>query len=180
MVRCKIVITLSLCMLLAASLQTAEGATEAWWGFTPKSGGPGTVIHAKGGHWSIGEPVVAIYLVLPLATNQDGEVTKFQPLGDPLATAQLNASDGFDVTAVIPGTMPDGSHITTSNLGLVLMGERTYALHGAHGRFRPFTFIPARLPGSGKTAAGDLLLWATYAGMVLLVGVSARWKGSEA
>lgn len=175
-------LVLSLCVLAAltaASHQKAEAATVAWWTFTPDRGGPGAVIHVKGGHWFISEPVVGIYLVLPLATNQEGQITKFQPLGGPLATAQLDTSGGFDVTIVVPGAMPEGSPINTSALGLAVMGERSYALHGPRGIAKPFRFISATLPAGGKAGSSDMLLWAVSAGVVLLIGASARWKASH-
>jgi hypothetical protein len=179
----KLAITLSLCLLTALTAlkpQTVQGATESWWSFTPDSGGPGTVIQVKGGHWFIGEPVVGIYLVRPLATDQDGQITKFEPLGGPLATAQLTEGGGsFDVTIVLRGRMPDGSPISTSALGIAVIGEQSYAKTGRpDGSVRPFKFIPASLPSSGKTALGDLLLLAISACMVVLAGALARWKGS--
>src|SRR5687767_3009602 len=99
----KLGVVLILLGLGMVSGRPAIGATVSSYDLTPKSGGPGTVVHITGQELYTSEPLV-VHLVIALETSgPGGMVTKFQPITK-LGLTRPDPVDGHPTaTVVIPG-----------------------------------------------------------------------------
>jgi hypothetical protein len=109
----------------APATPTAALPSVPTFGFTPKSGGPGTRIAINGWNFAPGQPVV-IRLGMP------------QPVGEVLVASAADAQGSWDTVLTMPDRLPSGELITQRDLMLVVMNDANQALASA-----PFAFTPA-------------------------------------
>lgn len=90
--------------------------------FTPKSGAPGTQVSVSGWNFTPGE-TIAVLIGIP------------QPIGQPLATATVDAEGRWSTSVGIPPAMPSGETLVGKDLHLVVTDIDRVALTSA-----PFAF----------------------------------------
>ncbi|MBC8078601.1 MAG: hypothetical protein H7Y32_21170, partial [Chloroflexales bacterium] len=106
-------------------------------GFSPREGTAGTTVSAFGSGYAPGT-AVAIRLGLP------------QPVGDVLATGNVDANGRWSANFVLPDRLPSGDPIPAGQIRLVAMNERNEALASA-----PFTFYAVDNQPAPATPAPD-------------------------
>ena len=157
--------------LMTASTQSVTALTVSSYGFTPDSGGPGTVVHLAGTELYDDQPLT-IWLVLSLeTTGPGGMITKFQSLTKLGVTHPDPAGGHPNATFVIPGRLPDSSPITVRNLGIRLTDVNNQPIPEIG--IKPFEFIPVPLPAAGEQTSRMWLL-VLFACAFLTWGLLAR------
>lgn len=139
--------------LLQTTSHASRAATVAYFTFTPRSGGPGTVVHITGGdYWA---PSVQIYL-------SKVDHFKIEPLSQPMVVAQPDKNGKWTATITIPSTWSTGEPITP---GVIYVVADNVDVH-------PFNFTLTKLPRTGHSTTP---IWFAVVILGLLMVAAGSW-----
>jgi hypothetical protein len=146
-------------------------ATVCSVGFSPYSGGPGTVVRVLGSQ-CYGD---RLFLVQPgfRLPNQSAAPgpPQFQPLGNPIASTKPDLYGNIRMTFTVPARLPDGSPITNRGLVLKVTGPNGSEVAEAGGE--PIFVITSALPGTGNPIY-SILLTLLASAVLLILGLFVR------
>ena len=169
--------------VVAFQVQAAPSTTVAACDITPRTGGPGTVVHADLFQWSDTKPVAVGFAVPKTPAELQGrsfvadDPELLKPLDKPLAVMPAPINGPAETTFKIPARLSSGQPVPQANLYLVCIVNGKVDMGAGWGSLA-FSFIPGNLPATGHAPVGLWLTLILSALVFLIAGIQLSRQGA--